>query len=46
VIKKLPSKATTYELADRALDTLKAAHVNVYGKGYKPITVKVTAGGK
>jgi NitT/TauT family transport system substrate-binding protein len=46
VTKKLPSSATTYELADRALDLLKTQGVDVYGKKYKPITVKVTAGGK
>jgi len=46
VIKKLPSKATTYELADRALDNLKARKVDVWGKNYKPATVAVTEGGK
>ena len=46
VIKKMPSNATTYELAGRALDRLKAQKVDVYGKKYKPITVQVTAGGK
>jgi NitT/TauT family transport system substrate-binding protein len=46
VIKKLPSKATTYELADRALDNLKARKVDVWGKSYKPATVAVTEGGK
>jgi NitT/TauT family transport system substrate-binding protein len=46
VIKKLPSKATTYGLADKALNQLKAAKVDIYGKNYKPITVAVTEGGK
>ncbi len=46
VIKKLPHNATTYTYADRALDALKNAKVDVYGKHYKPITVKVTPGGK
>ena len=45
VIKKTPSNATTYELADRALDNLKARKVDVWGKNYKPIAVKVTEGG-
>jgi len=46
VIKKLPSNATTYQYADRALNQLKAAGVDVYGKNYKPATVQVTEGGK
>jgi NitT/TauT family transport system substrate-binding protein len=46
VIKKLPSGATTYALADQALDQLKKAGVNVYGSNYKPIAVTVTPGGK
>jgi NitT/TauT family transport system substrate-binding protein len=46
VIKKLPSKATTYQYADQALDQLKKAKVDVWGKSYKPITVHVTEGGK
>jgi NitT/TauT family transport system substrate-binding protein len=46
VIKKMPKGATTYALADQALDALKNAHVDVYGHKYKPITVKITAGGK
>ena len=46
VIKKLPSGATTYSLADQALDQLKKAKVDIYGNGYKPISVTVTPGGK
>jgi NitT/TauT family transport system substrate-binding protein len=46
VIKKLPVHATTYQYADRALNLLKAAHVDIYGNGYKPATVQVTEGGK
>ncbi len=46
VIKKAPSKATTYQYADKALDQLKKAGVDVYGKNYKPATVTVTEGGK
>jgi NitT/TauT family transport system substrate-binding protein len=46
VIKKLPSKATTYSFADKALDQLKKAGVDVYGKNYKPISVTLTEGGK
>ena len=45
VTKGLPKNATTYELASRALDTLKAAKVDVWGKNYKPLNVKVTEGG-
>jgi NitT/TauT family transport system substrate-binding protein len=46
VIKKLPSKATTYQYADRALDQLKKSGVDVYGAKYKPIKVTLTEGGK
>ena len=45
VIKKLPSGATTYQYADRALNQLKPT-TDIYGSKYKPIAVKVTAGGK
>jgi NitT/TauT family transport system substrate-binding protein len=45
VTKKLPKSATTYQYADQALNQLKAS-TDVYGLKYKPITVKVTAGGK
>src|SRR3954466_1858329 len=34
VIKKLPVHATTYQYADRALNQLKAAHVDIYGGSY------------
>jgi NitT/TauT family transport system substrate-binding protein len=46
VIKNLPKNATTYQYADRALNQLKAAHVDIYGAKYKPIKVTVTEGGK
>jgi len=45
VTKKLPQGATTYAYADQALNQLKATS-DIYGAKYKPITVKVTAGGK
>jgi NitT/TauT family transport system substrate-binding protein len=45
VTKKLPQGATTYKYADQALNQLKATS-DIYGAKYKPITVKVTAGGK
>ena len=45
VIKKTPVGATTYTYADQALNNLKAT-TDIYGSKYKPITVKVTAGGK
>lgn len=47
VIKKAPSKAATnYTYAAKALAQLKAAGVDVDGKGWKKITVRVTPGGK
>jgi hypothetical protein len=46
VTKKMPKGATTYALADQALDNLKKAGINIYGSNYKPIGVKVTEGGK
>jgi NitT/TauT family transport system substrate-binding protein len=46
VIKNVPKNAVTYQYADRALNQLKRAGIDVYGKGYKPATVKVTEGGK
>jgi NitT/TauT family transport system substrate-binding protein len=46
VIKALPKNATTYQYADRALNQLKAAGVDIYGHNYKPISVTVTPGGK
>lgn len=46
VIKKTPVGAITYQYADQALDQLKRLKVDVYGAKYRPITVKVTAGGK
>jgi NitT/TauT family transport system substrate-binding protein len=45
VIKKLPVGATTYKYADKALANLKGS-TDIYGAKYKPITVKVTPGGK
>ena len=46
VIKKAPSGAYRTDLAAAADKALKSAGVDVYGKGYKPIVVKVTPGGK
>jgi NitT/TauT family transport system substrate-binding protein len=46
VIKNVPKNAVTYQYADRALNQLKRAGIDVYGKGYKAATVKVTEGGK
>src|SRR5215203_2499382 len=48
VIKKAPviKDAVTYQYADRALDQLKKAKVDVYGTKWKPANVKVTEGGK
>jgi NitT/TauT family transport system substrate-binding protein len=46
VIKKTPSGAVTYQYADKALDQLKKAGVDVWGKNWKPATVQVTEGGK
>ena len=46
VIKKLPSGATNYTYATKALAQLKAAGVNVKGAGWKKATIKVTPGGK
>jgi NitT/TauT family transport system substrate-binding protein len=45
VIKKLPSAgATNYTYARQALAQLKGQ--DVYGKNWKPLTIKVTPGGK
>jgi NitT/TauT family transport system substrate-binding protein len=46
VIKKAPSGAYRTDLAKKAIAQLKAAHVDVNGKSYKPKTIHVTAGGK
>ena len=46
VIKKLPSGATNYKYATKALAQLKAAGVDVKGSGWKKATIKVTPGGK
>ena len=46
VIKKLPSGATNYAYASKALAQLKAAGVDVTGKNWKKATVRVTPGGK
>ena len=46
VIKKAPSGAYRTDLAKRAIAGLKLNKQDVFGKGYKPITVKLTAGGK
>jgi len=46
VISKAPSGAYRTDLAKAAIASLTAHNVNVYGKSYKPATVKLTAGGK
>jgi NitT/TauT family transport system substrate-binding protein len=46
VIKKLPTGAVDYSMVKLALAGLKANHQDVYGKNWKPLTVKVTPGGK
>ena len=46
VIKKTPAGATNYTWARAALKNLKAGGADVNGASYKPITVKLTAGGK
>jgi NitT/TauT family transport system substrate-binding protein len=46
VIKKTPVGATNYTWARKAVAALRAEHVDVNGKSYKPITVTVTPGGK
>jgi NitT/TauT family transport system substrate-binding protein len=46
VIKKLPTGATNYTYAKQAVAQLKAAGVDIYGKNWKPATIKVSPGGK
>jgi len=46
VIKNAPSNAVTYQYADQALNQLKKARIDVYGKRFKAASVKVTEGGK
>jgi NitT/TauT family transport system substrate-binding protein len=47
VISKAPSAgAYRTDLAQKAVASLKAQGVDVSGKSYKPMTVKLTAGGK
>jgi NitT/TauT family transport system substrate-binding protein len=46
VIKKAPSGAYRTDLAAKAVASLKSQGVDVYGKSWKPATVKLTAGGK
>jgi NitT/TauT family transport system substrate-binding protein len=46
VIKNLPTGATNYTYAKQAVAQLKASGADVYGKNWKPLTVKVTPGGK
>jgi NitT/TauT family transport system substrate-binding protein len=46
VVSKTPSGAYRTDLAAKAVAQLKAAGVDVYGKHWKPATVKLTAGGK
>jgi NitT/TauT family transport system substrate-binding protein len=45
VIKSLPTGATNYTYAQKAVAQLKAAGVDVNGASWKPANVKVTAGG-
>jgi NitT/TauT family transport system substrate-binding protein len=46
VIKKAAKGAYITTLAKQAVAGLKAQHMDVYGKKYKPLKVKVTPGGK
>jgi NitT/TauT family transport system substrate-binding protein len=46
VIKKSPSGAYRTDLAKAAVKGLKKQGMDVFGKSYKPITVKLKAGGK
>ena len=46
MIKKAPTGATNYTYVTQALANLKKAGIDVNGASYKPITVKVTPGGK
>src|SRR5581483_2492604 len=47
VIKKLPpASEINYTFVKQALAGMKANHLDVYGKKYKPIVVNVTPGGK
>jgi hypothetical protein len=47
VVKKTPSaSATDYTWAQKAVNELKAAGVDVYGKDWKKAVVHVTPGGK
>ena len=46
VVSKTPSGAYRTDLATKAVAELKAAGVDVYGKSYKPMVVKLTYQGK
>ena len=46
VIKSLPTGATNYAYALKAVAQLKAAGIDVNGSSWKPANIKVTAGGK
>ena len=46
VISKTPSGAYRTDLAARAVAQLKAQGLDAFGKGWKPLNVKVTPGGK
>ncbi len=46
VIKSLPTGATNYTYARKAVAQLKAAGIDVNGSSWKPANIKVTAGGK
>lgn len=45
VIKSMPVGATNYTFAQKAVAELKAKGLDVYGKGWTPANVQVTAGG-
>ena len=46
MIKKAPSGAYRTDLAAKAVASLKAGGADVNGNSWKPIVVKLTAGGK
>jgi len=46
VIKKAPSGAYRTDLAEKAIAQLKAQGLDVYGKSWKPLNVKISPGGK
>ena len=46
MIKKAASGAYRTDLAAKAVAQLKARGLDVFGKKWKPLTIKLTAGGK